>query len=83
MTDIKSEFGKRLKLLRKRAGLSQGELAGILDCDLTTISKIERGIHGPRFELFEEIALAVGAHPKDFFEFDWPARKKASRKKNT
>ena len=71
MTDLKKEFGKRLKALRKAKGLSQGELAGILDCDLTTISKIERGIHGPRFDLFEHLIIALGAHPRDFFDFSW------------
>lgn len=76
MSDLRTEFGRRMQYLRKRAGFSQGQLAGILGCDLTTVSKIERGIHGPRFDLFTKIVTALKAHPREFFEFPWPPKKK-------
>lgn len=71
MSDLKKEFGKRLAYLRKRKGLTQNQLAGLLDCELSTISKMERGVHGPRFPIFEQIVEILEAHPKEFFEFDW------------
>lgn len=77
MNDLKKEFGKRLAFLRKRKGLTQNDLAGILDCDLTTISKMERGLHGPRFPIFEEIVDVLGAHPREFFDFPWPPKRRS------
>ena len=75
MSDLKKEFGKRLAYLRKKKGLTQNQLAGLLDCELSTISKMERGIHGPRFPIFEEIVKLLDSHPRDFFDFKWDKRK--------
>ena len=43
--DLK-ESGKRIKMLRKKYGLSQNELAEILGIHVKTISKTERGVTG-------------------------------------
>lgn len=71
MTKLKREFGQRLKTLREQAGLTQDQLAECLECDVSTVSKMERGIHGPRFPILECLARALNAHPKAFFEFPW------------
>lgn len=76
MTSLKKEFGKKLKEIRRKKGISQMQLAEHVGCDKNTISNIETGVHGPRFQLFEDIVAVLDAHPKDFFEFSWPPKHK-------
>lgn len=76
MTTIKDAFGKRLKQIRKERGISQSELADLVDCETNTISNIETGTHGPRFKLFEDIVDVLDTHPREFFDFPWPPRKR-------
>jgi transcriptional regulator with XRE-family HTH domain len=40
---VKTEFSERLKELRKRKGISQGELAELIEVHFTQISRYERG----------------------------------------
>lgn len=74
MSDLKVEFGKRLKFLRERKGLTQEQLAEALGKSHSTVSKLEQGLHAPRFVLFEQILSVVEAHPKEFFDFPWPPK---------
>lgn len=76
MTDFKKAFGQRLKAIRQARGISQARLADMVACETNTISNLETGTHGPRFALLEAIADALGAHPRDFFDFAWPPREK-------
>lgn len=46
----KDNVGRRLKQARQRAGLSQGELAGLLKTDQSTVSRLENGAN-PRAQL--------------------------------
>jgi transcriptional regulator with XRE-family HTH domain len=46
MKDDLKEIGSRVRLQRKERGLSQAELARVLDVDETAISKIENGKRG-------------------------------------
>lgn len=75
MSDLKVEFGKRLKFLRERKGLTQEQLAEAIGRTHSTVAKMEQGLHAPRFLLFEKIIVVLGAHPKEFFEFRWPSKK--------
>lgn len=77
MTTLKAEFGKRLKKIRKERGISQSALADLAKCETNTISNIETGVHGPRFALLEDIADALEIHPKEFFEFPWPPKRRS------
>ena len=79
MKDLKKEFGKKLKELRKNSGYTQEGLAEAVDSTRDTIRNIESGRHGPRFGLFQDIIEALGAHPRDFFDFNWTTRKRKSR----
>lgn len=52
----KEDFGKWLRLLRIRNGLSQTDLAKELDVDQTTVSRLERGAQGMSGPLAAAIA---------------------------
>lgn len=67
--NLKQQFGRRLAELRKARNLSQEDLAYLLDVSTETVSHIERGIHGPRFDLLEDISRTLGVEPKELFNF--------------
>ncbi len=61
------ELGKKIKLLRLRLGLTQGELAD--RCELTKgyISQLENDLTSPSIATFIDILDALGTTPKEFF----------------
>jgi len=69
MPQLKEQFGKRLQQLRTDAGLTQEQLAAKIDLSIESISNIERGIHGPKFENLEKIAKVLKIPVKEMFEF--------------
>ncbi|MGH1374415.1 MAG: helix-turn-helix domain-containing protein [Cellvibrionaceae bacterium] len=69
MQSLKLKFGLNVKALRTQQGLSQESLADLCDCSIETISHIERGIHGPRFDLLEKLASALECPVRDLFDF--------------
>ncbi len=56
--------GERLILLRKEMGISQGELAGMLGCSQSYLSRVERGVHVPSIgnvaKMAETLGVSVG-----------------------
>jgi transcriptional regulator with XRE-family HTH domain len=70
MGQLKAKFGKRLQSLRLNAGVTQEQLADEMGLTVESISNIERGIHGPKFDNLEKIAKVLGVPVKDLFEFD-------------
>lgn len=72
--DLKTNFGKQLQQLRTHANLTQSQLAEACDVSIDTISNIERGIHGPRFELLERLAISLDVTIDTLFTF--PNRQK-------
>ena len=69
MGALKVQFGKRLKFLRKRLSLTQEQLAESTGLTIESISNIERGLFGPKFDNLEKIAAAIGVEVKELFEF--------------
>ena len=69
MTQLKENFGKRLQLLRKKAGITQEELANLTGLSIDTVSNIERGINGTKFDVLEQFAEILNVEVKDLFEF--------------
>ena len=67
--DLKTQFGRRLQTLRKSAGLTQDELALRTGLTVESISKIERGLQGPRFDSLELIADALSLSVVELFSF--------------
>lgn len=52
--------GKRMRVAREFAGLTQEELAARLEMSPTHISVLERGVKPPKLENFVRIANALG-----------------------
>lgn len=54
-------LGKRLRELRKEAGMTQREVANRVKIDFTYLSKIESGIMYPREDVLVRLARVLGA----------------------
>ena len=61
-------FGKRLKKLRQKKGLSQESLAFSADLDRTYVSGCERGIRNIGLENIYKLAIALGISPELLFK---------------
>jgi transcriptional regulator with XRE-family HTH domain len=69
MVALKVQFGKRLKFLRKQLNLTQEQLAESTGLTIESISNIERGLFGPKFDNLEKIAAAIGVEAQELIEF--------------
>ena len=67
-----SKFSKKLKRLRKERGLSQSELADVLNIARTSIGNYEQGIREPSFEMLELIADYFNVDIAYFFDETLP-----------
>jgi transcriptional regulator with XRE-family HTH domain len=70
MGKLKIQFGKRLQELRREAGITQEKLADKTGLTVESISNIERGIFGPKFENLEKIAAVLKVPVRELFEFE-------------
>lgn len=66
MTD--DGFSKRLKQLRKQKGLSQAELAGLVDVHYNHIGRYERATSRPSADALSRLADALGVSADYLFE---------------
>ena len=55
----KIDFADRLKQLRKQKGISQGDLAELIEVDFTQVSRYERGETKPNAEAMTKLAKAL------------------------
>ena len=69
MASLKTRFGNKLKSLRTQKGLTQEQLADAAELSIESISNMERGIFGPRFNNLEKIAAALNVEVVRLFEF--------------
>ncbi len=69
-TNLKTQFGLRLKVLRKQADLTQDQLAESTGLTVESISNIERGVFGPKFDNLENIARVMNVEVKVLFDFE-------------
>ena len=77
--DIKTEFGGRLRGLRKRQGWSQellGEKAGV---DPKFVSRLEGGKANPSLVTLAKLATAFQLKPADLLDFDDELEPKKAR----
>lgn len=58
--DERDKLGSKLFLLREKSGLSQSDLADIVNIDAKYISEIERGVLNPKLDIFIKIVKALG-----------------------
>lgn len=70
MSDEKELLGARIKELRKNKGLTQQQLAEIIDIDPKHLSKIEVGSSYPSMYNLEKITKALNIKMQDLFKFE-------------
>ncbi|WP_081703526.1 MULTISPECIES: helix-turn-helix domain-containing protein [Brevundimonas] len=61
--DIVTRLGKRVRTLRREAGLSQEELAFRAGMKRSYLSDLERGTRNPSVRALERLALGLSIHP--------------------
>jgi len=69
MSQLKEDFGRRLQALRLEAEMTQEMLADEIGLTVESISNIERGIYGPKFDNLEKLAAILEIPVRDLFEF--------------
>ena len=68
--DIKQAVGKRIKELRNKLGVSQEELASIVELDRTYITSVECGKRNISIVNIEKLATALNVSLAEFFTFE-------------
>jgi len=64
---LKKFIGEKIKLYRKKKGLSQAQLAEIVDVEVKSLSRIESGHNYPQCENLVAIAQALEVSPWQFY----------------
>ncbi len=67
----KKLLGKKIQEIRKKCGLTQEELAEIIDMEQNSISIIESGRNFPTLSNLSKIAKALNVNLSDFFVYDY------------
>lgn len=65
MSNEVRKFGKKVKEIRLKKNMSQGDIARILDVHRSYISGLERGIRNPSLLTVQKVAKALGVSAKD------------------
>jgi transcriptional regulator with XRE-family HTH domain len=69
MADLAKQVGKRVKMIRKTAKLTQEQLAEKAGLSVEFISRMERGTTQPSFKTISSLAAVLNVSAKDFFDF--------------
>ncbi len=64
---LKQQVGLRIRNLRKTAGLTQDQLAGLIGMSVQMIQQVERGVTAPSFYTLEALSDALKAPPAIMF----------------
>ena len=65
-SEIRAEFGKRLKFLRKFRKMSQWDLSRLSGIDRAYISEVENGRSAATVDLINRMARAMNLYPAEF-----------------
>ena len=68
--DFKKSFGEKVKRVRKKRGLTQEQLAELIDISPRNLSKIEVGECFVKAETLEKILKALNISSEDLFATD-------------
>lgn len=68
--DIKQVVGKRIRELRNKIGVSQEELAAMVELDRTYITSVESGKRNISIVNIEKLATALNVSLAEFFTFE-------------
>lgn len=66
--EVAERFGRNLAYCRRRAGLSQEEMAMRASLHRTAVGYIERGERTPKIDTVAKLAAVVGVDPGDLFD---------------
>jgi len=69
MSDLRVQFGRRLRALRIERELTQEDLANAAGVSTVFISSIERGKYAPSFDNLTKLARVLDVPVKDLFDF--------------
>jgi len=69
VAELKEKFGLRILVLRKKAKLSQEQLGDRLGISRGSVSRLERGEIGLKFDNIEAIAKIFGVEEWELFKF--------------
>ncbi len=67
--EAKRRLGVRVRALRESRGLTQEELAELIDRSVDAVSNLERGVSLPSFATLERLATKLGLTLHELFEF--------------
>ncbi len=67
---VQTQFGERLRMCRKKLGISQEELADSCGLDRTYIGGVERGERNVSLLNIHKIALALRLSLSELFNYD-------------
>lgn len=67
--NLKQEIGLRVKAARKLRGMTQADLAGVIDMSFESVSNLERGKTGASIGTLSNMADALSVELKYFFDF--------------
>ena len=70
MGEIRQNFGRHLKSLRKNCGFTQEQLSEKIGINQRQLTRIETGKSFPSFETLDAIISALNIHPFEIFDFD-------------
>tara|TARA_X000001316_G_C920185_1_gene34333 strand:+ start:1099 stop:1434 length:336 start_codon:yes stop_codon:yes gene_type:complete len=68
--DVRKRLAGRLRVLRKRRGLTQDQLSEKIGRSVDAVSNLERGKSLPNFETLERLSQELGVPIRDFFDFN-------------
>jgi len=60
VNDISTQFGKKVRQIRLKQGLLQGDVVKRLNLHRSYVSGIERGVRNPSLKVMQKIAKALG-----------------------
>ncbi len=70
MSDFQKKFGARVRELRKRKGLTQENLAELLNIGVRSLGKIETGNSFPSTETLEKLIVVLDISAPEIFDFE-------------
>ncbi|MEW6213997.1 MAG: helix-turn-helix transcriptional regulator [Nitrospirota bacterium] len=76
--NIEKQLGAQLAKIRKERGLTQSELAELIDVTIETISRLERGVSVPSLKTLENISNVLNVPLKNIFDFEYPQKSRVS-----
>jgi transcriptional regulator with XRE-family HTH domain len=69
MADLRAQFGKRLRKIRRDKDMTQEQLAEAIGVTMEYISRMEGGRYSPSFQVLEKLAEVLEVEVEEFFHF--------------